>query len=960
MAPGRAGAYNPPVTHDAEPVAAVGAGEPGPLAQALAGAAVRRPGAVLLTWALLCLVALGLALHGLGLRTDRMALIGAQHAFNRRYAELSTDFPDLDALVVVAEAGGDVPRALAFLDDLAASIAADPATFQGSFHRVPEDAFRGQALLFLAPERLQAIERRLSGAAPALARLVPEGLAGFLLQAAASVRERLGSGATAASADDLEELRLLERLLQDLELGLTGGPAPADPPWAAWLPSGEDRDGLVRTRRGGLILLAPARDPQDPAARARAVEAMRALLARLRPLHPGVSAGLTGSPALEVDEMRTWRRDAAWATLATLLSVTVLTALALRRLLAPLFVTASVGAAVVLTLGLAAIWPGQLNLISVAFCALLLGLGVSAGIHLVGRADQERLEGHAMEPAWARALAAAGPPVAGGACTTGLAFLSTLFTDVEGIREFGVVAGEGVLLSLLASTTLLPALVAWREAGRRPPTAPAPGPVRGVLRRLDELVGARPLPVVLLGLLLTAACAAWALGLGAPAPRLRWEGDLLRLQARELESVRLAEEVLADEAVAGMFAVVSVGDRERLEAVEARLRALPSVHRTSSLLDVVPPGQAERLAALARLGAVLTRVPLPAAPIVANSDGLRALPPALRGLAAALDEAAERALGAGMGPALQGTLELGQRLEALAAAVEAADPEARVRAAAWEAGLREALRGLLLRLQEECKARPLRPEDLPAPVRARFQGRSGSWLIRVYPRRSPWDEAAAEEFWRELSAVDPNVSGVPVQLHLAGRLLRQGYQDAAPLALAFLGFYLVLHFRSLWPSLVVLLSLLTGLVWSAAALALLGLPLDPASLIGLPLTVGIGVDAAIHLVHRARAEASLAGPPAVLDSGAARSAVLAAACSLACFGALGALSHHRGVASVGWACTLGILFTLCSAFLLVPPLCRLLRGPWLRPRLLGLPGPKTGPGGAPRRPPVQDPPPADR
>ena len=946
---GRATGYNPRVS---APEA------PGTIPSWLAGAATRRPVRVLLAWALLCGLAGGLAWERLGVRTDRMALIGEQHAFNRHFAQLARDFPDLDALVVVAWAPGqgDAP-ALRFLEAVSAGLAADRERFQGSFHRVPPEAFRGQALLFLPLPQLEAIERRLSGAAPALQHLVPGGLPAFLRHGAAQVHARLAAGPASASADDLQELGFLVRLLEGVEASLAGR-APPPAPWEDWVSAAGQRDGLVRTRQGKLILLAQPRDPADPRARERSVDALRALLERLRPLHPDVRAGLTGGPVLEVDEMRTWRRDALWATLATVLGVTILTTLSLRRLAAPLVVTLSVGAAVIVTLGLATLWPGELNLISVAFCSLLVGLGVDSGIHLVSRADEERGEGKAPEEAWAGALAGAGPPVLAGACTTALAFLATLFTEVEGIRQFGVVAGEGVVLSMLASGTLLPALLVWWGQGR-PAPPPRRGRVRRLLRPLDALAARRPWALAALGLGAAALGAVYAFGPLGAAGRLRYEGNLLLLQARGLPSVALAEEVLADQAVAGMFAAVAVERLEDLERVERAVRALPAVDHTESILDVVPPAQPEKLDLLARLRAGLDPLPLGDEPRAAEPGAIAA---GLSALGSALEEAAGQALG--RAGSFRDAFELAERLERLAAAVAAADAAASERLRSWEAGLRQALRALLLRLREECQAaRPLRPEDLPAPVRARFQGRDGSYLLRIYPRPDPWDEAGAGQFLRQVKAVVPTVSGVPIQFYEANQLLRSGYRSAAGIALGFLLFYLVLHFRGFSLPLVVLAALGAGLAWGAGLLALAGVPLNPASLIALPLTVGMGVDAAIHLVHRGREawrHATLGGPPGVLDSGAARAALLSSATTVLCFTALGAASHHRGVASIGWACALGVSCTTLAAFLLVPALLRLLLGPRRPPALYGLPGPKTGPGGAPRRPPVQDPPPEDR
>src|SRR5690606_6592839 len=194
------------------------------------------------------------------------------------------------------------------------------------------------------------------------------------------------------------------------------------------------------TSDGRLVLLVqPARE-RDLASVAGSVRRLRALLAEEVARTPGLEAGLTGEPVLEVDELATFQRDAWWATLASLVGVTRLLVLATRRLVGPLLATAALAVALIVTLGAVTRWPGRLNLISAAFCALLIGLGIDYAIHWVSRYDEERARGREGAAALAAALRATGWAIAAGAATTALAFLATLFTEVEGSREFVVLA----------------------------------------------------------------------------------------------------------------------------------------------------------------------------------------------------------------------------------------------------------------------------------------------------------------------------------------------------------------------------------------------------------------------------------------------------------------------------------------------------------------------------------------
>jgi len=931
---------------------------PGPvtgLAEALTGHPWKVVGVSLLVAAL----AAGLAWGRLGIETSRSALLGEKHDFNRRFTELMEDFGDVDAMVVVVSAPSR-GEAIAFADEVAAQVRADETHFASVFYRIPVESFRGRALLFLPREDVARLRDRLEASGDVLPAMVAGGLTGLLEAAADEVRAAVrGDDVVRVDRDDLG-LSFLLRLAEGARLALARGEAYREPPWQGWVPAeAREEDEYVWTGDGRLVVLVhrrlgvvgPAGD--EPAQ----VGALRAILADLEAAHPEVATGLTGGPVLEVDEMATFARDAKLATLFSLASVTLLSIVSFRRLLAPLLVTAALCVGVVATLGFAAVWPGQLNLISVAFCALLVGLGVDYGIHLISRYDEERSVGLSGAPALAAALGHTGRAVAAGAFTTALAFGATLFTDIQGVREFGVVCGVGVVLCLAANLFLLPALVALadRSAFGRPRRPRGGWAVSRLAGALDRVVDRRA--GVLVAVCLAAAAASLVAAFARDAggrPGLRYDSNLLSLQAGGLESVRLAQEVLADDVVAGMFAAIVVEDLERLAAVEAEVERLETVARTQSILDVLPARQEAKLADLAAMGAILEAVPTGAGGPNGGPEPrerLLRLTAALEALVSALEEAATGALATGRTEEVNTALLLQEQLEAVARAAAPHAPgvaERAARLAAWEATLAEDLERALDRLREECRATRVAPADLPAEVRARFVGRDGRYLLRVFPRDNLWEADDLAAFLAEVRAAVPDVGGVPVQLHESDQLMQRGYTRAAGIAFAFIVFFLVVHFRGAYLPAVAATTLLVGLTWALGALALLGIDLNPANLIALPLTVGIGIDYAIHVVHRHR-EAwrvpSVVGTPGVIATSTGRAVLFSTLTTTAGFGALALLSHHRGVASIGATCCVGVLASFGAAFVFCPAVLRLGAGPAPPADLRARPGPKTDRGG---------------
>lgn len=863
-----------------------------------------RPRVVCAVSLLVTCVALAGAWAGLSITTDRLALIGEEHAFIRHYRALRETFPDLEAVVVVAAA--DDPRdATAAVADLGARLRAHPEAFEGVFHGVDPVDWVGKALLFLPRADLERIARQLEGSSAGLAALAEHGLASFFDATRAGIEGALVTGDPAEADLDPQDLAFLHQLIAGCAATVRGERA-YHPPWSAWLHREDALSGAIVTGDGRVVLLARTRARAGDAREAQ-VALLRRLVAETQRESPDVALGVTGNPVLEVDELHTFRRDAWTASLISFLGIALLLMVVQRRVVLPLLLSATVGAAVVWTLGVAAVWPGRLNLISVAFCVFLVSLGVDYGLHIALRWwETQELSAGVQNPR-AEDLSVTAQAIFAGAITTALAFLATLFSDVQGIREFGVLAAAGTLLCLVVSVGVLPALL------RLLPTPPARHSLWSppLARWLDGtlLRAPRALTVICAGL------AVWGGVCGATG--LRYEANLLALQSSEQDSARLAREVLSDDAVAGMFAACVLQDRTRLEQVERELSALPEVGRCESILDVLPREQPAKLALLARIG---RRVRLPtAAPVPEGPEAARA---AARQLCASLEAATQQAIGHVPPEVLESLTALLDALDDLVAALGEPDADAGFRR--FQTPLRRDLRAALLRLATECRADPIEVADLPPQLRSRFVGPGGKLLLRIYPSEDPWQPERLERFLRAVEGVVADVSGVPVQLHESDQLLRQGTWRALKISCLLVVFFLVLHFRSLRATLLVLAVLGVGLAWAVGALTLVRSTVGPQHLIALPLVIGIGVDYAIHLVHQHRQRTALDRQLWTTSTG--RALWLSSLTTCFGFGVLGFVSHHPGLSSVAWSCCAGVAGSYLSASLFAPALLRWVDG----------------------------------
>ena len=411
------------------------------------------------------------------------------------------------------------------------------------------------------------------------------------------------------------------------------------------------------------------------------------------------------------------------------------------------------------------------------------------------------------------------------------------------------------------------------------------------------------------------ACAALTLVAGLGAGDLRYQGNLLLLQDPELASVRLEHELLRDPATTSWFLAYPARSLSELAAVSSRVASLPGVDRVASVLDLCPSEGGERLDGARGLQTSL-RTWLAQDPPPSRGPELRA---ACAGLIAVLERALDEALAGGVQealPVLEGLLERARR--ALAAIPpEELPPSAR----RYEERLWAAL---------AARARPLAagelsasPAGLPPALRDRYLGSRGSYLLRIYPKENLWDPERLAAFVAEVEGAAPGVTGVPAMLHGASSVMVAAYQRAGWIALGLVSLGLVVWFRRLRPALVALSALAVGVVWTAGLMGWLGLDLNPANLIALPLMLGIGVDSAVHVVHRASlGGAGDRGGGELLGTSLGRALVYSGLTSVASFGTL-ALARHPGTASMGSAISLAILACVAAGVLVAPALWHL-------------------------------------
>jgi uncharacterized protein len=412
--------------------------------------------------------------------------------------------------VVVVE-NGHPSRTKAFAEALAAELRRQPEEFPEIFYRLRPEAFQKWALLYLEPEQIQELGEKLAEHQGLLAGLAAEPSLNQFFEKVN--REFTGSLLGELFVGFLEEdqdrqkvpdLTLLLATLRQLKQSLAGNQAFTSP-LAGFFPEGMadlDQEGYFLTENDKylLFLVTPRKDGFTQAA--QSVQLLRDIVARVKADFPGVQAGVTGYMALEADEMESAMGDIALATWLSLASQMLLLILFFRSLRRTLVQGLVLVVGLCWTFAMATLVVGHLNLLSIVFAPLMLGITIDYGIHWFCRLEEEQaLQGKTNGNTVVCTMRRAAPAIVYAALAAAASFAPLTLTGFKGLAELGIILALGVLIMLVATLTLLPSLVLVTEPFRS--LEPAPD-CAGTPRSFLSLSWRRPGLIVTLGLIFTA------------------------------------------------------------------------------------------------------------------------------------------------------------------------------------------------------------------------------------------------------------------------------------------------------------------------------------------------------------------------------------------------------------------------------------------------------------------------
>jgi hypothetical protein len=617
---------------------------------------------------------------------------------------------------------------------------------------------------------------------------------------------------------------------------------------------------LSRDRKSLLIITEPAQPATDLSFSSSLVEALEK---RILPVHSGpphrLKISITGAHPIATAEARALRFDMQGSFFFSLLLVLILFLYAYRRWITFVFVGLPLFGGIQLTMGIASATLGSLNILTTAFAAILVGLGIDFAVHIYDRYQQERASGSDIPRAIETTLTQTGKAVWTGAFTTIFAFSILFFSRVQGILELAFLVSVGLLCALLCIFFVLPSFLIWIDRRKDPYSYGSLNTFP--FRATSSFLKKRPLAILLGFIGVTVFFAFFAC-------RIELERDFRNLRPRQVEALQALDRMIEIFGGRKLEALALHEGKELaslLLAEEKLAKALEQyekegkIHSFTSLSAFVPsPEKQRKTARLLRESIDLEKV---------KTDFIRSLKE--NGFAL---------------PEFQPVIE---SLEALSRGSEIIHPPEAVIAALRQGPLKKGIEPFLVQKEEGYRL-----------------------ISHLYYEKG---KLSLDQLDRDLPGI--SITGPERVESEILRIVKEDLFLLTPIAFVIILVWVYFHFRQWRATVFTLLPLTLGLVWMVGSMSLLGIRFNFVNAVILPMIIGMGIDNSIHLMHRFLEGGGRDAGLALRTTGRAM-----AMCSLTTMLGFGSLvtARYQALSTMGWVTIFGMGFCSIASLTLLP------------------------------------------
>lgn len=660
----------------------------------------------------------------------------------------------------------------------------------------------------------------------------------------------------------------------------------------------------------------------------------------------GVDAGLTGSIVLGRDKLEAIAEDSFTITILALVGVLVLFMVAFRMVISPILAIITLIFGIIWAMGMA--WPlvGTLNMMTSMMSVMLVGLGIDFSIHIIAVYTELRAKGEDILASMVGTLQKSGKGIITGAFTTAIAFMTLIFGETDGMRQFGLVLGVGIIMTMIAALTALPMMLVLREHFW----------VR--LRKQAQAKPPRDISYHFLGASADWLARRWAFSLvavvivvgylGYRGFQLEMDYDSRNLMQENLKSIELQDRLIEAFDMDPDNAMLTATSLDEAQYITERLKTeTTTVGVIKSIVDLLPPEseQEQRRQLVADIGntvaqarvaqdftnADLTRLQAEVERLEANMMEIQSM--ALIGgqdkvyLKAGLlvgvvpdeSDTALTSLHAKLLPSITDVTRGGLTAvrERLDAAGSGDLPNLRRFHQDFAAAFKPVVVGM-------ANTAPLTLESLPEKISSQYVGKSGEhFLIYVYSNQNIWNRAYQDRLVGELKEIDPRGTGMPIIYNALLKGMAEDGKLAVQLALGLIFLLLLADFRNVWKALLAIIPLVAGVLITMGIMEVSGMMLTFMGFVVIPIIIGIGIDDGVHIIHRYNIEGSAAHRAVFASTG--RAVLLTSLTTMVGFGSL-AFATFRGLSVLGDNLFIGVGACFVATVLVLPVLAGLGHG----------------------------------
>jgi len=879
------------------------------------------PALVIVIALILILLSFYYAFKEMDFYTSQKDLISPKHRLIKLCKRFD-QFDDLDNFIVVIHPKNhNYKEAIRFAKKLVHILNKQTDKYAEVFYRVNPDRFKRWALLYLDEKELLSIKNQLEEHrdlikdilnSPSLLhileainkemsnKMIGELFTGFLEEPEKGENQPL-------------DLSFLINLLQDMLHWIDGDNSYISP-WGRLFSkrSWDEEEGYFWTdqKRYLLIFVTPKKVEGGFINARLPLVALRKTISQMKKSFPDIEVGVTGPEALNMDEMVIALRDMSIATLISMIGLILLLCLFWGGIRRPILEMIELTVALGMTTGLTTLLIGHLNILSVTFAPLLLGLGIDYGIHWLARYQEEiTFNVSSKKEAIQQTMIRMGPGILLAGLTAALSFLPLILTGFLGLMELGIITSTGMVLTTITTLFLLPALVTLfdkPQINNKSGILTMPLRIRPALKITDKLA-----------LLILMSGAVFTLLSIFGAKNIKFDLNMLNLQSKHAESVIWEKRLLCNSKRSSMYGAIFVKSFADISKRERQLKALSTVSEVHSIKDVLPDNQRKKLAILHSMSPLISGIDIN---YRGSSDeiDLYKLDDVLKRIGFKMLNSAAKKWG--VDKATQKQMQ------------EVRDLIAKIRTCLYSENrdiLRSRLKELEKRLMHDLQDKfstikenvltdEMKIEDLPKSLRKRFISHDNMYLIRVFPSGNIWDPSFLGEFVRDIRLVDPDAIGDPVTLYVFTKAFRDACLKAAMYAILFIFILLLFSLKDLVYSLLVMIPLIIGTIWTMGFMHIFHVNFNLANSLFLPLIVGAGVEYGIIIIRRWKElKQQSAGDHVMFPFSTIKGVLLAGLTTTVGFGSL-LISDHQGIHSLGLLAVIGSLSILLAAILFLP------------------------------------------